>query len=88
MVPFIHTTLFGNWATTDKNGGIDYKRPEDEVDVLTASSPNGIYSNGTAGEFYSQSEKEFMQVSELLAEKWISANIPFQIGVSHMSNYL
>ncbi len=89
MHPLTHTTLAGNWATlllaTDRNGEIDYKRLRDEIDVLIASSPDGIYSNGTAGEFYTQSEKEFMEISELLAEKCFSARVPFQIGVSHMS---
>lgn len=89
MHPLTHTTLSGNWATlllvTDRSGEIDYKRLSDEIDALIASSPNGIYSNGTAGEFYAQSEKEFMEISELLAEKCLSARVPFQIGVSHMS---
>ena len=53
MHPLTHTTLVGNWATlllaTNKNGEIDYKRMGDEIDILIASSPCGIYSNGTAG---------------------------------------
>lgn len=89
MIPLTHTSLFGNWATlllaTTGNGDIDYKRLEDEIDILIASSPCGIYSNGTAGEFYTQTEKEFIGISEMLAEKCISAGVPFQIGVSHMS---
>ena len=89
MHPLTHTTLVGNWATlllaTNKNGEIDYKRMGDEVDILIASSPCGIYSNGTAGEFYTQNEEEFIKTSELLAEKCSAASIPFQIGVSHMS---
>lgn len=89
MTPLTHTTLVGNWATllltTNKKGEIDYQRLGDKIDVLIASSPNGIYSNGTAGEFYTQSEEEFIKISELLAEKCFSAGIPFQIGVSHMS---
>ena len=89
MHPLTHTTLVGNWATlllaTNKNGEIDYKRMGDEIDILIASSPCGIYSNGTAGEFYTQNEEEFIKTSELLAEKCSAASIPFQIGVSHMS---
>ena len=89
MHPLTHTTLVGNWATlllaTNKNGEIDYKRMGDEIDILIASSPCGIYSNGTAGEFYTQNEEEFIKTSELLAEKCSAASIPFQIGGSHMS---
>jgi dihydrodipicolinate synthase/N-acetylneuraminate lyase len=82
-------SLSGSWATllltTDKEGNIDYRRLEDEIDILISSNPDGIYSNGTACEFYSQSEEEFLRISECLALKCEGANIPFQIGVSHMS---
>ena len=49
---------------TNKSGEIDYKRMGDEIDILIASSPCGIYSNGTAGEFYTQNEDEFIKTSE------------------------
>lgn len=87
-----HTHLKGNWATllltTDKQGKIDYSRMNDEIDLLIASSPNGIYSNGTAGEFYSLTEDEFMRISELLASKCHRSGVHFQLGVSHMSPQL
>lgn len=82
-------TLYGNWATlllaTDSAGRIDWRRLEDEIDTLVASHPNGIYSNGTACEFYAQSPKEFVRISELLSDKCERAGIPYQIGVSHPS---
>jgi len=81
--------IYGNWATlllaTDYNGAINYSKLSDEIDVLIASRPNGIYSNGTAGEFYSQTEDEFDRVSMMLAEKCEKARIAFQIGVNHTS---
>lgn len=81
--------IFGNWATlllaTDKNGAIDYSRLAHEIDVLIDSHPNGIYSNGTAGEFYSQTEEEFDRISLILSEKCEASGTPYQIGVSHMS---
>jgi dihydrodipicolinate synthase/N-acetylneuraminate lyase len=61
---------------------------DDELRVLTASRPNGIYSNGTSGEFYTQTEDEFDRVNTLLAERCEAANVPFQIGASHMSPQL
>jgi len=89
MKPLIHKEIIGNWATlllaTDDAGAIEYSKLADEIDLLIASKPNGIYSNGTAGEFYSQSEGEFDSVSQMLAEKCDKATLPFQIGVSHMS---
>lgn len=81
--------IFGNWETlllaTDQTGAIDYQRMADEIDLLISSGPNGIYSNGTAGEFYAQTEDEFDRISFMLAEKCEKAKVPFQIGVSHMS---
>ena len=82
-------TLYGNWATlllaTDSAGRIDWCKLEDEIDTLVASRPDGIYSNGTACEFYSQSPEEFVRISELLSDKCERAGIPYQIGVSHPS---
>ena len=89
MNPLSSDEIYGNWATlllaTDPSGDIDFSRLNDEIDVLIDSQPNGIYSNGTAGEFYSQTDEEFLQISELLAVKCESGGIPFQIGISHMS---
>lgn len=79
--------LKGNWATlllaTDKVGNLDIPRMEEEIDVLIASSPNGIYSNGTAGEFYTQDRDEYVRISGILAGKCKAAGVDFQIGASH-----
>lgn len=87
MKPLSSDTLRGNWATlllaTDDGGRIDFARQADEIDVLIASKPNGIYSNGTAGEFYAQNLDEFVCLNQLLAEKCETAGVAFQIGVSH-----
>lgn len=89
MKPLQSNQIYGNWDTlllaTNKNGDIDFMKMSDEIDVLIASKPNGIYSNGTAGEFYAQTEEEFLKISELLATKCEKDGIRFQIGVSHMS---
>lgn len=81
--------IVGNWATlllaTDNSGAIDYARMADEIDVLIASGPNGIYSNGTAGEFYAQTEDEFDRINLLLSEKCEKTRVSYQIGISHMS---
>lgn len=89
MKPLAASEVFGNWATLllpiDESDAIDFSRLSDEIDAIVAAGVNGVYSNGTAGEFYAQSEEEFDQVSELLARKCESAGLPFQIGVSHTS---
>ena len=89
MRPFTAAELFGNWATLllpiDGRDGIDFAALSDEIDAIVAAGVNGVYSNGTAGEFHTQSEQEFDRVSALLAERCEAAGLPFQIGASHMS---
>ncbi|MCI5720665.1 MAG: dihydrodipicolinate synthase family protein [Bacteroidales bacterium] len=89
MKPLDSSSLRGNWATlllaTEPDGTLDYARLAHEIDVLVESRPNGIYSNGTACEFYSQDDEEFLAVSELLSRKCEAAGVPYQIGVSHPS---
>jgi dihydrodipicolinate synthase/N-acetylneuraminate lyase len=89
MPPLNARQIIGNWATLllpiNTDDSIDYARLGDEIDAIIAAEVNGVYSNGTAGEFHTQSENEFDRVSALLAEKCERARLPFQIGVSHMS---
>jgi 4-hydroxy-tetrahydrodipicolinate synthase len=89
MKPLNSQEIFGNWATLllpiDSRDRIDFVQLEEEIDVIIASRVNGVYSNGTAGEFHTQSDEEFDRISELLARKCERAELAFQIGVSHMS---
>jgi len=89
MKPLKYSEIRGNWATLllpiNEDESIDYCLLAEEIDKLIACRVNGIYSNGTAGEFYNQTEHEFDRISELLAEQCNRAKIAFQIGVSHTS---
>lgn len=89
MRPLDGTEIRGNWATLllawNADESLDTGRVAAEIDTLIAAHVDGIYSNGSAGEFYAQTESEFDEVSELLADKCNAADMPFQIGVSHMS---
>lgn len=89
MIPLNAQEIYGNWATLllpiNNDDSINYQQLEDEIDVLIVAGVNGIYSNGTAGEFYNQTEEEFDQINSLLASKCNAAGLPFQIGCSHMS---
>ena len=89
MRPLKASEIRGNWATLllpiNEDESIDFARLSDEIDFLVAAGVNGIYSNGTAGEFSAQTEEEFDRIQSLLAEKCERANMPFQIGASHMS---
>ena len=55
--------LKGKWGTlllpVNADDSIDYSRLADELDYLIAAGLDGIYSNGTAGEFHNQTEQEF-----------------------------
>ena len=92
MKPLKHHEIRGNWATLllpiQSDDSIDYSLLSEQIDRFIEFKVSGIYSNGTAGEFYNQTEQEFDKISELLAEKCNKADMPFQIGVSHMSPIL
>ena len=60
------TQIRGNWATliTAWNAGdsLDLGRVAAEIDALIAAGVDGIYSNGTAGEFHAQTEDEVLRM--------------------------
>jgi len=92
LTPLTHSEIYGNWATllvpVNEDNSINYTLLAEEMDILIAMRVNGIYSNGTAGEFYNQTETEFRQINALLADKCHAAQMPFQVGCSHMSPQL
>jgi dihydrodipicolinate synthase/N-acetylneuraminate lyase len=55
------------------------------LDYLASAHLDGLYAHGSAGEFHCLEEWEFDRVNEALAVSCRSAQIPFQIGASHMS---
>src|ERR1044072_8339797 len=89
MKPLKASEIRGNWGTLlipiNNDDSINYRNLEDEIDTLIAMQVNGIYSNGTAGEFYNQTEEEFEIINTMLAEKCHAAGMPFQIGACHTS---
>lgn len=80
-------TLRGNWATLllpiNDDDSIDYARLSDEIDYMIQAKPDGMYSNGTAGELHNQTEEEFDKVQEVMAAKCHAAGVSFQIGANH-----
>ena len=89
MKPLRSDEIFGTWASLllplNDDDSINYFKLGVCIDKLIVSGVNGIYSNGTACEFYNQTEAEFDAVSALLAAKCTDAGMPFQIGCSHTS---
>lgn len=92
MQPLTSSQIRGTWGTVllpiNADDGIDYDRLGDEVEALIAAGVDGLYTNGTAGEFHTQTEDEFDRVSALVAARCERAGTPFQIGASHMSAQL
>lgn len=81
--------LKGIWASIQlpilPDNKIDFDALQEEIEYLTSTSIHGLYSNGTAAEFYNQTEEEFDRIHEILATICNNAHRPFQIGASHMS---
>jgi len=79
----------GNWATLllpiYADDSINYRQLANEIDYLIEAAVDGIYSNGTAGEFFAQTEAEFDRINLLLAQRCEKAGMPFQIGAGHLS---
>lgn len=87
MDPLSSESLRGTWGTVllpiNADDTIDHGRLAIELDALIHAGLDGIYSNGTAGEFHTQTEVEFDRVSSLIAEKAEKHRFPFQLGASH-----
>src|SRR5580693_6552496 len=80
-------TLRGTWGTVllpiADGDRIDLTAIAAQLDVLTTSGLDGIYTNGTAGEFFAQDEDEFDSVAHLLVDACQAAGLACQIGASH-----
>lgn len=89
MPPLTAREIRGNWATLllpiQSDDAIDYTLLEEEIAHFIGARMSGVYSNGTAGEFHTQTEDEFDRINALLAERCSRAAMSFQIGVSHTS---
>lgn len=89
MTPLAAREISGNWATLllpiQEDETIDFGLLGEEIEHFIAARMSGVYSNGTAGEFHTQSEAEFDRINALLAEKCERAQMPFQIGLSNPS---
>jgi dihydrodipicolinate synthase/N-acetylneuraminate lyase len=71
MKPMTAGAIRGNWGTLllawNGDESLDLARVGDEIDALIRAGVDGIYSNGTAREFHTQTEEAFDRVSELPA---------------------
>lgn len=92
MKPLAAHEIVGNWGTLmlpiNEDDQIDFIRLEQVVDYMAGLGLNGIYTNGTAGEFHTQTEEEYIRITEIAADRCERKGVPFQIGASHMSPQL
>lgn len=83
-------SLKGIWATlllpVNQDDSIDFRCLQSQLDTLVNTGVEGIYSNGTAAEFFNQTEDEFDRIQQLMAERCTRSNTPFQVGACHMSS--
>ena len=86
MRPFTAAEIRGTYATLllpiQQDDRIDFDLLRAELEYFLDANVDGVYSNGTAGEFYTESEDEFVKVNAMLAERCEHAGMPFQIGAS------
>jgi dihydrodipicolinate synthase/N-acetylneuraminate lyase len=79
----------GTWATVllpiGEDDRIDWGALEEQVRRLAASGVDGVYTNGSSGEFWAQTEEEFERLTALVADVCGAAGVPFQIGAAHPS---
>lgn len=89
MSTIIPNTLKGIWATVllplNRDDSIDFACLKSDLDFVLEAGISGVYTNGTAGEFYNQTEEEFDMIQLMVAEKCKDKDIPFQVGASNGS---
>lgn len=82
-------SLRGVWAALltpwDDDDGVDESRLAAEVRAFAASGIHGVYTGGTAGEFYAQDDGTFRRVTEIVCDEGRRLGIPVQIGCSALS---
>ncbi|MEK1890944.1 MAG: dihydrodipicolinate synthase family protein [Phyllobacterium sp.] len=76
--------ISGNWASLllpiEPDDSIEFQKLGEEIDILIDAGVDGIYSNGTAGEFHNQTEEEFDRTQSILAERCQRAAMHFVVG--------
>ena len=92
MLPLSASEIVGNWATVllpiNADDSIDWGRLDAQIAALIEAGVDGIYTNGTTAEFWSQTETEFRRLSGLVFERCERAGMAFQLGACHTSPQL
>lgn len=89
MRPLTAAAIRGTWATVLLPLGEDdqvlWEELEEQLERILAAGVDGVYTNGSAGEFWAQTENEFDRLSALVAAGCERAGVPFQLGAAYPS---
>ena len=73
-------TLRGTWGTVllpvAPDETIDLGRLADELAILVTAGLDGVYTNGTAGEFHCLEEDEYDLITDVVAQACQRAGVP------------
>lgn len=82
-------TLHGVWCALivpwTSRDGVDSRRFRREIRAYGGTGVHGVYTGGTTGEFYAQSDSVFARVTAIACEEARSCGLPIQIGASALS---
>ena len=74
--------LLTPWGDGDS---VDERRLVAEVQSFARSGVHGVYTGGTAGEFYAEDDATFARVTEIVCDEAQASGIPVQIGCTALS---
>jgi dihydrodipicolinate synthase/N-acetylneuraminate lyase len=90
--PLTADTLRGTWGTIllplNRDDSVDFELLGEELAVLAEAGLDGVYTNGTAGEFHTLDEAEYDRVTAFVAERCARDGVALQLGASHMSGQI
>jgi len=82
-------TLRGVWPALilpwTQNDELDEPRFRAEIRAYANTGVHGVYTGGTAGEFYAQDDATFQQVTSITCEEGHALGLPVQIGCTALS---
>ena len=88
--PLTKTNLQGAWAALITPWTSDFQLNEErlaeEVRSYAADGMHGLYTGGTTGEFYAQSDAVYARITEVVCQTARAENLPVQIGCTALSN--
>lgn len=87
--PLTRKNLHGVWSALilpwNKRDEVDPRRFAREIRSYQNTGIQGVYTGGTTGEFYAQSDRTFERITRIACEQAHAIGLPVQIGASALS---